>query len=314
MNAQGRPVLLLACFGVETDPWAHAFAALAPDLDLRGAEAPGDAAEVDYVLAWNVPAGAFRAYPNLKAVFSLGAGVDGLVDRPDLAGVPVARMVDDSLVQGMTEYVVMSVLHHHRDAARYAEQQARRVWAAHRPPLAQDRVVGVLGLGELGAPAARALAGLGFRVRGWTRTPRETPGVEAAWGPAGLPRLLHGCEILVCLLPLTLDTAGILNADLFAQLPRGARLINVGRGGHLVERDLLDALDSGQVAGATLDVFAEEPLGADHPFWRHPSIQITPHVSAFTHPASAAARVVENIRLVEASQAPAHLADHRRGY
>ncbi|WP_337186343.1 glyoxylate/hydroxypyruvate reductase A [Phenylobacterium sp.] len=314
MNTQGQAVLLLACFGVDAEPWARAFATLAPDVDLRGADAPGPPDEIDYVLAWNVPAGGLRAYARLKAVFSLGAGVDGLVGRPDLGETPVVRMVDESLAQGMVEYVLMSVLRHHRDAALYARQQARKLWIPHRPPLAQDRVVGVLGLGELGGPCASALAGIGFQVRGWARTPRSLPGVEVFWGAAGLSRLLQGCEILVCLLPLTPDTAGLLDADLFARLPRGACVINVGRGAHLVEADLLAALDSGQVAGATLDVFDREPLAADHPFWTHPSVVVTPHASAFTHPESAAAKVVADIRRIEASRTPTHLVDRSRGY
>lgn len=314
MNGQGRAVLLLLCFGVDLAPWVRAFDALAPDLDLRAAEAPGAAAEVDYVLAWNVPVEGFRPLPNLKAVFSLGAGVDDLVGRPDLGDAPVVRMVDESLVQGMVEYVLMAVLQHHRDATLYADQQARKLWAPHRPPLAQDRVVGVLGLGELGGACASALAAVGFQVRGWARTPRALPGVEVFDGAAQLPRLLRGCDILVCLLPLTPDTAGLLDAALFAQLPEGAALINVGRGGHVVEDDLLDALASGRIGGATLDVFAQEPLAADHPFWTHPSIRITPHASAFTHPETAAAKVVEDIRRTARAGAPTHLVDRRRGY
>lgn len=314
MNAQGQAVLLLACYGVDAEPWARAFERLAPDLDLRGHAAPGDAAEVDYILAWNVPAGGFDAYPNLKVVFSLGAGVDALVGRPDLADTPIVRMVDEGLVQGMIEYVVMAVLCHHRDAAFYAREQARKAWSPRRPPLAQDRVVGVLGLGELGGACAQALAGLGFRVRGWARTPRDMAGVEVFSGPEGLAAMLPGCEILVCLLPLTPETTGLLDAALFARLPRGACVINVGRGGHLVERDLLAALESGHIAGATLDVFEREPLPADHPLWTHPAVVITPHASAFTHPETAAAKVVENIRRTQASGTPTHLVDRRRGY
>jgi glyoxylate/hydroxypyruvate reductase A len=206
------------------------------------------------------------------------------------------------------------VLDSHRDAAAYRAQQARAVWQPRPGCLARDRRVGVLGLGVLGAAAARALAALHFDVAGWSRSPKAIPGVACYNGPAGLPALLGRSEILVCLLPLTPETEGILGAATFDALPRGAQIINAARGGHLVEADLLAALDDGRLGGAVLDVFATEPLPPDHPFWHHPTITVTPHVAGMTRAHSAATAIAANIRRIAAGQPPAPLVDRTRGY
>lgn len=310
----GSFVLLYACFGVNPRHWVRELSRLAPDIELRVYPEIGNPADVDFVFTWDHPHGFLAQFENLRAVFSLGAGVDRLLRDPELPrNIPVVRMVDTSLVSGMAEFVLMRVLHYHRQMPYYEERQRAHAWAPQRAGLAKDRVVGVMGLGQLGHACASALASVGFSVRGWTRS-KAVPGVHTFIGPDALPAFLAGCEILVCLLPLTPQTGGILNRDLFAQLPRGAYLINVGRGGHLVEEDLIPALDSGQLAGATLDVFREEPLPPDHPFWTHPRITVVPHIAALTLPETAAVALVANLRRAIAGQPLRDVVDLEAGY
>ena len=237
--------------------------------------------------------------PNLKAIFPVGAGVDHIAADPERPKhLPVIRMVEEGLTAGMTEYVVMQVLYHHRDMLAYRHQAAEKIWREIPAVPAHQRRIGILGLGVLGQDAARMLVRFGFDVAGWSRTPKEIEGVTCFHGPEGLDQMLARTDILVCLLPLTPATRGILNGELFAKLPRGACLINVGRGGHQVERDLLEALDSGQLREATLDVFEEEPLPADSPLWSHPQVIVTPHIASMTMPETAKA-VGENIKRME---------------
>jgi glyoxylate/hydroxypyruvate reductase len=294
--------------------WRDALLAAMPGLDVRIWPEVGDPAEIDLALVWQPPPGELARYPNLRAVLSLGAGIDGLLAQPDLPAVPIARMVDPSLTRTMTEYVVLAVLRHHRWFDHFEREQRAVRWSFALPPQAADRRVGVMGLGVLGSAAGRSLAGLGFPVAGWSRTGKELPGVKVFAGQDGWRSFLARTEILVCMLPLTGDTIGILDATTFARLPRGACLINVARGAHLVEADLIAALDSGQLAGATLDVFRDEPLPASHPLWRHPKVLITPHVASYCSPATAAEGVVENIRRARAGQPLLHQVDRRQGY
>lgn len=309
-----RPVLLYACEGVDHANWRRAFDAQSAQLEVRYWPDAGDLAEVDYGFAWRTPRGFWRPFPNLKALFSLGAGVDHLIPDPDLPHAPLVRMIDPALVEGMTEFVLMRVLHHHRGMHLYEQNQGVAAWRPVRPPFTRRRTVGILGLGELGAASARRLVANGFQVRGWSRGLKEIEGVACFAGADDLPAFLADCEILVCLLPLTEGTADILDRTLFARLPRGACLINVGRGRHLVEADLIAALDAGQLAAATLDVTRVEPLPADHPFWADPRIRIVPHASAFTYAETAADVVAENIRRIETGLAPHGLVDVARGY
>jgi glyoxylate/hydroxypyruvate reductase A len=297
------------------DLWAEALKRHAPDLEVRVWPEVGVPEEVDYALVWKPPQGLLESLPNLKLIFSLGAGIDHLTSDPELPeGVPVLRMVEPGLTAGMTEYVVMSVLMHHRRMVDYAAMQRDKLWEVLPAPLAAERRVGVMGLGVLGADAAAALVGLGFDVAGWSRSPKSLPGVASFHGAEGLAPFLARSEILVCLVPLTAETQGILNAGTLALLPRGAALINVGRGELLVEDDLLPALESGRVSAATLDVFAAEPPAPEHPFWSHPRVVMTPHCASITVPDSGARAVVENIRRLEAGEALLHVADLSRGY
>lgn len=295
--------------------WIEAFAAAWPELECVAWDAAVDPADIDHAFVWNPEAGAMRRFPNLKCIFSVGAGVDHLLRDPDLpSGVPIVRMVEPELTRGMREYVALHVLRFHREGPVLDAQQRGRVWNELLTPTAPDRRVGFLGFGVLAQAAARALAGFDFDLACWSRTPKQFDGCRSFHGPAGLAPFLARTEILVCLLPLTPATTGILNQALFAGLPRGAWLINAGRGGHQVEADILAALDSGQLAGAALDVFATEPLPADHPFWSHPKVTISPHIASVTQPRSAAREIVANIRRIEAGDAPLNTVDVAAGY
>lgn len=308
------PVLLYACFGVDPERWRSELLRALPQLDLRLWPQAGNLDEIDYVLTWNHPPGFLRQFPRLRTIFSMGAGVDRLLLDPELPSVPLVRMADPGLAVLMKEYVLMRVLHYHRGMPAYERQQREHLWAPLPVLPTERRRVGVMGVGQIGATCARALAELGFEVRGWGRRAREVPGIRIFAGADQLQEFLNGIEILICLLPLTATTRGILNAHLFAQLARGAWLIHLARGAHLVEADLLRALDSGQLAGATLDVFATEPLPRAHPFWADPRITITPHASALTRPETAVPRLVENILREQAGQPLLDRVDLTAGY
>ncbi|WP_051329992.1 2-hydroxyacid dehydrogenase [Niveispirillum irakense] len=309
------PVLLFACQGVDQAAWLAALHRADPGLDIRVWPSVGDPAEIDYALLWKQPPGLLDGMVGLKAIFSMGAGVDNvLLDASLPAHIPLVRMVDPSLVAGMVEFVVMQVLHYHRSMPAYRAQQEVLHWQMLPQSLASERRVGLLGLGELGAASARALSGFGFDVLGWSRGPKTLPGVRCFQGADGLRDMLAQTDILVCLLPLTPDTRGILNRETLSHLPHGAYLINAARGAHLVEADLLPLLEEGRLAAATLDVFAVEPLPADHPFWTHPFITILPHAAAQTLPQTAAPIITANIARHRAGQGLAHVVDRGRGY
>jgi glyoxylate/hydroxypyruvate reductase len=296
------------------DAWRAELQARIPALDVRIWPEVGDPAEIDLALVWRPAPGELARYPNLRAILSLAAGIDGLLADPDLPDVPIARMVDPSLTRTMTEYVLLAVLRHHREFDRFERAQRAREWAYAFPPQAADRRVGVMGLGELGAAAARALVAHGFQVLGWSRTPKVLDGVVSYPGRSELHAFLHRTDILVCLLPLTADTVGILDGATFAELPHGACVINVARGQHLVEGDLVRALDSGHLGGATLDVFREEPLPPGSPLWDHPKVLVTPHVASYSVPATAADNVAANIRRAWTGEPLLHQVDRARGY
>jgi glyoxylate/hydroxypyruvate reductase len=298
-----------------TARWRPLLGRLMPEHEIRCWPEIGDKAAIEYALVWQPEPGLLASLPNLKLIVGLGAGVDHLLRDPTLPkGVPIVRLVDPYMTDAMSEYVALSVLRLHRQDLDYLAQQRARVWEEREQKNAAERPVGILGFGTLGQDAGRKLKALGFDVAGWSRGPKEVAGFAHHAGPAGLDALLARSEILVCLLPLTAETAGILNAAAFARLPRGAGLVNAGRGLHLVEADLIAALDSGQLSGAVLDVVSEEPLPASHPFWHHPRIILTPHIAAETHPPTAAAIIREAIRACEAGLPVANQIDPARGY
>jgi len=267
---------------------------------------------VDYIVyAPSAPLQDFTPYSRCKAVLSLWAGVERIVGNPTLTQ-PLCRMVDPGLTEGMVEYVTGHALRYHLGLDRVLATQDR--WAPAVPPLARERPVALLGLGALGAACAGALAGLGFPVLGWSRTPKDLPGIECHHGQDGLKTVLSQAQIVVTLLPATPGTENTLNAETLGWLPRGAAIINPGRGALIDDAALLAALDAGQVGAATLDVFRVEPLPRDHPYWAHPKVTVTPHIAAETRPVTAARVVVENLRRLRDGEPLLHLVDRAEGY
>lgn len=273
-------------------------------------------ADVDYALSFRPPPGLFKSLPNLKAVFSLGAGVDGfLLDKDYPRQVPLVRFVNKWLALEMAQYTVLHTLMHHRQQRLFDNFQKAQQWRQGIPQRkTADTRVGIMGLGEIGQMAGERLRDLGFPVAGWSRTKKNVPGIESFAGDAELKPFLARTDILTCLLPLTPATRGILNRKTFAEMPVGAVVINAARGGHLVERDLIAALDSNHLSGATLDVFETEPLPADNPLWTHPKVTVTPHVAGLTDPREAARFVTEGMAKVERGEKLSDVLDFERGY
>jgi glyoxylate/hydroxypyruvate reductase A len=295
--------------------WRAQLTRLTSELEVRVWPEMGNPAEIDYALVWRPEPGFLASLPNLKLILSLGAGVDHLLGDPQLPRhIPIVRLVDPHMTDAMSEYVVLQVLRLHRRDLDYRAQQEAGVWRELDQQNAGERRVGILGLGELGQDAAKKLTALGFDVAGWSRGDKNLAGIASYAGAAGLAPLLGRSEIVVCLLPLTTETERILNASTLALLPKGAALVNAARGAHLVEDDLLAALASGQVSAAVLDVFREEPLTTDHPFWHHPRVIVTPHVAAFTNPTTAAPIILDNIRRFEDGRPLLNRIDPARGY
>jgi len=292
-------------------PLRRAIAAAGVAAELVTDAAPDRVDAIVYAPAGDTPPD-FTLFVRCKAVLSLWAGVERIVANPTLTQ-PLCRMVDPGLTQGMVEYVAGHVLRAHLGLDAVLAAQGGR-WHPVVPPLATDRPVAVLGLGELGAACARALAGLGFPVLGWSRRPKSVPGIDARHGPDGLAQVLGRAQIVVTLLPATPETENLLNARTLALLPMGATIINPGRGTLIDDDALLAALASGRVGQATLDVFRSEPLPPDHPFWAHPKVTVTPHIAAETRPDSAARVIAENLRRLAADEPLLHLVDRAAGY
>ena len=295
--------------------WIQALKALLPDLEVRIWPEVGDPNDIEVALVWKPPPGVLSRFPNLKLIASLGMGVDHILSDPELPpGVPIARLVDEDIIAQMGEYVGLAALYFHRRLDDYERLQGQRRWQPLPPPDTAGCTVGIMGLGAIGSHAANRLKSLGFAVAGWSRTPKSLPGVECLHGTEGLGPFLTRSRILVCLLPLTPQTEGIISARTLALLPSGAYIVNCARGDHVVDEDLIAALDSGHIAGAMLDVFRCEPLPADHPFWGHPRVHITPHIAGLTRPEVAVLQVVENIRRVRAGEPIRNRVDPGHGY
>jgi glyoxylate/hydroxypyruvate reductase len=278
----------------------------------EGEYAPSD---VKYAVVWNPPNGWLATFPNLKCVASVGAGVSHILKDPNYPrSVPIIRTVSESLRMRMTEYVVLHVLRFHRRLPEIEQAQAERKWVQYIEPLASDVHVGLLGLGNLGAPVAAALNSLGYRVSGWSRRGNAVDGVRVFTGPSGLQELLSEAEVLVCMLPQTPSTENILDGETFSAMPAGSVLINVGRGEHLVEAELLAALDSGHLRGATLDVFREEPLPAENPLWSNPKVLITGHTASAIEPATGGRVIADNLRAFMNGDSVRDIVDIEQGY
>lgn len=284
--------------------WTKRLQEHVPGLEVRVWPDVGRVEDVEYVLAWKPEPGDLKRYPKLKVILSLAAGVDHIFADPHLPkGVPVCRIVDPDLTAQMSEYAIYGVLHYHRRMAGYAEAQKERKWSKLGRGDTAKTSVGVMGIGQIGADTAQKLAALGFQVHGWSRTPKTLPGITCYHGEAGLKPFMAACQYLVCVLPLTDATKGILNKKTLAMLPKGAYVINMARGLHVVDADLIAALDSGHLAGAMLDVFFPEPLPAEHPYWTHPKVIVTPHIAGDPNPDTAAQQVGENIKRARAGKA-----------
>ncbi|WP_458791185.1 2-hydroxyacid dehydrogenase [Yoonia sp. MH D7] len=304
-------------FAAKPAAWAEYQAPLTRALDDAGLEAnlscDHTPADVDYiVLAPNGPVSDFTPYVNTKAVLNLWAGVENIVGNQTLSQ-PLARMVDDGLTRGMVEWVVGHVMRHHLGMDAHILRQDG-TWSSDYPPLAADRPVTILGLGALGIACADALTALGFPVTGWSRSSKDVQGVRCLHGDAGLDAALTGAQIVVLLLPATPATQNVLNADRLALLARGAFIVNPGRGPLIDDDALLEALERGHVAHATLDVFRVEPLPVDHAFWAHPQVTVTPHIASTTRPDTSSQVIVQNIVRGEAGLPFLHLVDRKAGY
>ncbi len=270
----------------------------------------------DYVVGWKPPAELFARQPTLKAVINYGAGVDAILAMHAVpAHMPIVRLEDAGMAQQMAEYAIYGVIHHHRHMQIYHAQQCALHWEQHEDRGNLKRpTVGVMGLGEMGGTVAAKLSAFGYALRGWSRSQHEIENVLCFAGNDTLSSFLSGCDVLVSMLPLTESTRGILNAATLAHLPRGAFLINAGRGGHLVDADVVSALKSGQLGGAMLDVFHEEPLPKDHAYWRLPNVIVTPHIAATTPIRDACAQIVAKISAMERGEAVSGIVDPNIGY
>lgn len=279
----------------------------------------GDPADIAYACIWRAPHGLPAQFPNLKVIFNLGAGADHVLADPALPDVPLVRAANPDLSMRVTEYCVLHALMIHRRQRLYDAQQRERVWKGHDQPAASEVTVGVMGLGVIGAHVADTLARVGFRIVGWSASPKQIPGIDTFAGAAGLDAFLGKTEILVVLLPSTPETDGILDLALFRKLKRdgaagGAFLINAGRGKLQIDADILTALDEGALAGAALDVFPQEPPPPDSPIWAHPKVTITPHNAGDISPKAIVADISRQIGRFENGEPLDHLVNRERGY
>ena len=294
--------------------WRRLLIEALPDLEVMRAEEIEDPERVRYALVWKPPRGFFARWPRLGMIVNLGAGVDALVDRDDLPPVPITRLVDPNMARMMAGYVLFSVLRYAREIPFFERMQRESRWEYRHPRNAEDIRVGVLGLGALGARAARELACQGFSVAGWSRGEKRIAGIECRHGMESLADFLAGCEILVVMLPSTPQTRGLLDAERLALLPPGAKLVNVSRGDIVDEYALDTLLASGRLGGATLDVFEREPLPVSSPLWSRENVLITPHLASVALPESAVAQIADNIGRIRQGLAPLHCVDPQRGY
>jgi glyoxylate/hydroxypyruvate reductase A len=313
-------VTLLIALSWDPEPWVERFSRLLPDRRIVVQGEPFDRRDIRYVATWGPQAGSLDDLPNLELLVSLGAGVDHLMRYSNLPDVPIVRVIEENLTNRMSEYVVMHALMLLRDQRRYDAQQRAKVWEDNRSqPAAGEVRVGMLGFGVLAQDAARKLQVMGFEVAAWSRTRKSAEWCRTYAGAAELDAFLGRTDILVCLLPLTPDTRGTLNRDLFRKLARDGRLggpmlMNVARGGLQVEADILACLEDGTLKAATLDVFETEPLPEISPLWSHPAVTISPHSAATSEPDATARYIVEQIRRHEAGEPLQGVVDRKRGY
>ena len=307
--------ILLISRGRDIKPWLDTIKAERPELDVRVYPDAGPNEEVTFAISWNHPLGAFQEFPNLKCIASMGAGVDHILKDPDLPEqVLITRVTDEHLTNDMATFTTAVVLNYMRGFSDYKAAEKDSQWQP-KPYLRQrDLTVGVMGMGVLGAEAATQLKKLGFAVQGWAKSHKNIEGIPVYAGETELDYFLATSNVLICLLPLTPETTNILNKENFKKLPEGAYVINVARGEHLVEEDLIEMLDKGHVAGAALAVFRTEPLPQEHTFWSHPKVTVTPHIASVTNPASAAKQVLANYDRLMQGQPLINVVSRSKGY
>ena len=286
--------ILLICTGRDPKVWVNAIREQQPDAELFEYNEPHDPNKVTYAVTWKHPKGAFNKYPNLEVIASIGAGVDHIICDPEIPrSALITRVIDEQLTRDMSTFILSLVLDKMRNISLH---HGEKKWNPLPYQTLNDEKIGIMGLGVLGKAAALTLSRNGFQVSGWSKTKKQIEGVNTYHGEKGLQAFLKGTSILICLLPLTSETESILNKELFEQLPKGAYIINVARGEHLVEHDLLEMLDKGHLSGASLDVFRTEPLPEEHPFWKHPKVHITPHIASVTDPKKVVFQLMENYK------------------
>ena len=295
--------------------WLKALKSIEPDLDIRIYPNDSNREEVEFALAWHPPLGAFKNYPNLKVIASTGAGVDHIIKDADIPeNVDITRVVDNRLTRDMTTYLIAQTLNHLRNITDYRVLKEKQDWSPKTYVNEDDIRIGIMGMGELGQDVATKFKQLGLKVHGWVRTDKKLDGIKLFTGKKAFPEFLEQSNILICLLPLTNSTANILNKDTFSQLPKGAYIINVARGEHLVENDLTEAIDSGHLSGACLDVFREEPLPKDHIFWQHDKVSITPHIAGITCWENVAPQIIDNYNRMKRGEKLLNLISKSAGY
>lgn len=284
--------ILLICTGRDPKVWANAIRELQPDAELFDYNEPHDPKKVTYAVTWKHPRGAFSKYPNLEVIASIGAGVDHIISDPEIPkNALITRIIDEQLTRDMSTFVLSLVLDQMRNISLH---HSEKNWKPKPYHTVEEESIGIMGLGVLGKASALTLSQNGFKVSGWAKSKKQIQGITTYHGQKGLLNFLKNTSILICLLPLTSETESILDKELFEKLPKGAYIINVARGEHLVELDLLEMLDKDHLSGASLDVFRTEPLPEEHPFWKHPKVHVTPHIASVTDPKKVVRQLLEN--------------------
>lgn len=305
----------IICTNKDPHPWAAALQELDSTLDIQIWPNDNRKSDVEFALCWRHPEGALKDYANLQCICSMGAGIDHFLNDVFFpANISVTRIVDPLLAHSMFEYICAVVMYYFRDIDIYKSQQSCSIWQPQPPKTMVKTTIGIMGLGNIGEYSARKFSEIGFNVIGWSRSRKSIKGVNAFTGNAQLKEFLSQTNILICLLPLTDETRGILNLKNFKALPADACLVNVARGEHLIDEDLMTALNEGYLRGACLDVFREEPLTNNHPFWQHNKILLTPHCASITNPISVAPQILQNYRLMKDGKPVLNQVDLLRGY
>ena len=303
-------------FWEDMEVWSSALQEAMPEMDVKVYPDEGDIDDIEYAVVWKHPRGILNQYPNLKAILSLGAGVDHVISDPELPeGLPIVRLVDKKLTHEMFLHSLHWVLHFHSDQYLYRIQQQSREWIQQSSVQSEDRTIGIMGLGNIGKSIGDSLVNLDFNVVGWGARPKNSLGeINYYYGQEQLAVFLRQSDILINVLPLSENTKNILTKNELKLLPEGSFIINIGRGGIINESDLLSALDSGHITAAALDVFAQEPLPENNSLWTHPSVYVTPHIAGQSNPGSAAKTIAENIRLIETGEDPYPIYSLNSGY